>query len=46
MYEIVLLNEKGEKFIKHFHSEFLYKKFLNRAKRSKKLTIVGYWKIQ
>lgn len=42
MYEIVLINEKGQRFTKEFYSEFLFKKFLNRAKRSKKLTIVSY----
>lgn len=42
MYEIILLNEKGEKFKKEFYSEFLFRKFLNRAKRSKKLTVVSY----
>lgn len=45
MYEVVLINEKGEKFAKQFYSEFLFNKFLNRAKRSKKLTIVSYGKI-
>lgn len=42
MYEIVLINEKGQKFTKEFYSEFLFRKFLNRAKRSKKLTVVSY----
>lgn len=42
MYEIVLINEKGQRFTKEFCSEFLFRKFLNRAKRSKKLTIVSY----
>ena len=42
MYEIVLINEKGQRFTKEFYSEFLFKKFLNRDKRSKKLTIVSY----
>lgn len=45
MYEVILLNEKGERFKKEFYSEFLFKKFLNRAKRSKKLTILSYSKI-
>ena len=42
MYEVVLINEKGQKFIKEFNSEYLFKKFLNKAKRSKKLTVVSY----
>ena len=42
MYEIVLINEKGQIFTKEFYSEFLFRKFLNRAKRSKKLTIFSY----
>ena len=45
MYEIVLLNEKGQKFTKQFYSEFLFNKFLNRAKRSKKLTIISYGRL-
>lgn len=45
MYEVVLINEKGQKFTKQFYSEFLFNKFLNRAKRSKKLTIVSYGRI-
>lgn len=44
MYEIILMNEKGERFKKEFYSEFLFKKFLNRAKRSKKLKVLGYSK--
>lgn len=42
MYEVVLINEKGQKFTKEFYSKFLFRKFLNRAKRSKKLTVVSY----
>ena len=45
MYEIWLLNEKGEKFKKEFTSEFLYKKFLNKAKRSKKLKVLSYGRL-
>ena len=44
MYEVVLLNENGQKFSKEFNSEYLFNKFLNKAKRSKKLTIVSYGK--
>lgn len=45
MYEIVMLNEKGEKFAKIFNSEFLYNKFLNKTKYSKKLTVLSYGRI-
>ena len=45
MYEVVMLNEKGIRFVKGFNSEFLYNKFLNKAKRSKKVTILSYGKI-
>lgn len=45
MYEIVLLNEKGEYFTKEFTSEYLYRKFLNKAQRSKKLTVISYGRI-
>ena len=42
MDEVVLINEKGQKFTREFYSEFLFRKFLNRTKRSKKLTVVSY----
>lgn len=42
MYEVICINEKGERFRKEFYSEFLFNKFLIRAKRSKKLTVVSY----
>lgn len=45
MYEIVILNEKGEKFSKIFNSEFLYNNFLSKIKYSKKLTIISYGRI-
>ena len=45
MYEVVCINEKGERFKKEFYSEFLFNKFLNRAKRSKKITVVSYGKV-
>ena len=45
MFEIVLLNEKNKKFKKTFTSYFLYNKFLQKAKHSKKLTILFYGKI-
>lgn len=45
MYEIILLNEKGEKFKKEFSSEYLFNKFLNKVKHSKKLKIISYGRI-
>lgn len=46
MYEIMLLNNAtGEKFNKTFTSEYLYNKFLQKAKRSKKLTVLSYGRI-
>lgn len=45
MYEVILLNEKGERFKKEFNSEFLFNKFLQKVKHSKKLTILSYSKI-
>lgn len=45
MFEVVMLNENGVKFSKGFSSEFLFTKFLNKAKRSKKITILSYGKI-
>lgn len=44
MYEVLLMNEKGEKFSKKFDSEFKFRQFLNKAKRSKKLTVLGYFR--
>lgn len=45
MYEILLLNKYGEKFSKTFTSEYLYRNFLNKCKRSKTLTVVSYGRI-
>lgn len=45
MYEVILLNEKGEKFKKKFNSPYLFNKFLQKVKYSKKLTILSYSKI-
>lgn len=45
MYEVVLLNEKGERFTKTFNSEYMFRNFLNKAKRSKKLMVVSYGRI-
>lgn len=45
MWEIMLLNSRGEKFSKTFTSEYLYRKFLNKAKKSKKVTILSYGRV-
>lgn len=45
MYEIVMINEKGLKFSKYFNSEYLYRQFLNKAKRSYKLVVVSYGRV-
>lgn len=45
MYEIILLNKNGEKFSKNFNSEYLFRKFLNKIKKSKTLTLISYGKI-
>ena len=42
MYEVILLNERGYKFAKYFDSEYLYRKFLEKTKRSVELVIVSY----
>lgn len=44
MYEIILINENGNRFTKTFNSEFQYNKFLNKARHSKKLIVVSYGK--
>lgn len=44
MYEIILMNENGERFKKEFNSPYLFNKFLNKVKHSKKLKVLGYGK--
>lgn len=44
MYQVILLNKDGTKFEKYFTSKYLYDKFLNKAKRSKTLTILYHGK--
>ena len=44
MYEVILLNKKGEKFKKEFNNPYLFNKFLQKVKHSKKLTILSYSK--
>lgn len=46
MYEIILLNKNGEKFTKKFNSEYLYRKFLNKAKHSKKIKVLSYGRME
>lgn len=46
MWEVMLLNNlTGEKFNRTFTSEYLYNKFLNKAKRSKKITVLSYGRV-
>ena len=45
MYEVMLLNENGKKFSKTFNSEYLYRQFLNKAKKSKKVIILSHGRI-
>lgn len=41
MYEVRLINKEGQRF----NSEYLYRKFLEKTRRSKILTIVSYGKV-
>ena len=45
MYEVMLLNENGKKFSKTFTSEYLYRQFLNKAKKSKKVIVLSHGRI-
>lgn len=45
MYEVILLNERGYKFTKYFNSEYLYRRFLEKAKRSVVLKVVSYGRV-
>ena len=45
MYEIKLLNEKGETFVKRYDSYYLYNKALIKYKHSKKLKILYYGEV-
>lgn len=41
MFEVIMINnETGQKFSKGFSSYYMFQKFLAKAKRSKKVTIV------
>ena len=42
MYEIIMINEFGEKFTKNFTIEYQYTLYLNKATHSKTLTILSY----
>ncbi len=41
-YKAILINEKNERFEKIFYSPIEYRKFINKAKKSKKLTLTSY----
>lgn len=44
MFEIKLMNtETGQVFSKFYYSYYVWKKALNKMKRSKKLKILSYW---
>lgn len=45
MYEIKLMNEKGETFSKKFSSYYLYTKALIKYKYSKRLKILYYGEV-
>lgn len=45
MYEVRLINKEGQRFSKYFNSEYLYRKFLEKARKSKILTIVSYGRV-
>ena len=44
MYEVILLNEKGQRFTKTFESEYLLRKFLYKVKYTTKLTLLSWYK--
>ena len=39
---VTFINERGNHVTKHFDSEFLCRKFVNRLKHSKKCVLVSY----
>lgn len=45
MYEVIILNEYGEKISKTFDSEYKFNKFLQKARYSKKIKILSYGRI-
>lgn len=45
MYEIILMNENGKTFKKEFNSPYLFKKFLDKVKHSKKLKLISWRKL-
>lgn len=45
MYEVILLNGEGQKFSRYFNSEYLYRRFLEKAKRSMELVVVSYGRV-
>lgn len=42
MFEIILVNERGEKFVKRYYSYYLYNQALIKYRHSKKLKILYY----
>lgn len=45
MYEVRLINKEGQRFSRYFNSEYLYRKFLEKTRRSSALRIVSYGKV-
>lgn len=45
MYEIVMINNNGERFKKIYRSYYMYEKDLNKYKYAKNVKIVSYGRI-
>ncbi len=45
MFEIILINKKGEKFIKEYNSYYIYNKDLTKYKHAKNVQIISYGQI-
>lgn len=41
-YEVKFLNAEGVALVRYFDSPYLARKFINKVKRSKKLTLISY----
>ena len=41
-YVAIFLNEKNERVVKPFENPIKYRKFINRAKKSKKISLTSY----
>lgn len=45
MYEMFLMNRKGERFTKTFYSKYLFDKFLLKVRYGRNLQYLGYRRI-